>query len=187
MTRATDSGGERQRWHAVSFDDPDVTVAAVRTLRSEGYGVADVYTPFAVHGMDEALGLAETRLPWATFVGGALGLGLGMGFQLWTHAVDWPLNIGGKTNVAWEALVPVAFEVTVLLAAFATVGALLFKGKLFPRGNPDALPSQPSLRVTDDRFVVVVTETDASFSLEEFNALCTDLGAESVTEGWRVK
>ncbi len=177
---------ERQRIHTVAFDDPDAALTAVRSFRDHGFEVTDVHTPFAVHGMDEALGLPETRLPWATFVGGVLGCCIGFGFQLWTHAVDWPLNIGGKTSIAWQALVPIGFELTILLAAFGTVGALLLRCRLFARLNPQTPATQPGPRVTDDRFVLLLAETDASFSMPSFHELCKSLGAKEVVDGWRV-
>jgi len=181
-----DRRAERQRIHTVAFDDPDAALAAVREFRSSGFHVADVHTPFAVHGMDEALGLPPTRLPRATLVGGLVGGVVGMGFQLWVHAMDWPLNIGGKTNMAWQALVPVGFEVTILVAALATVAALLLRGRLFVRVSGGTPAGQPHARVTDDRFVLLVMEEDGGFSPQRFRAHCARLGAREVVEGWSV-
>ncbi len=182
----------KQRWsedsgrlHSVIFDGPDGALQATRALREAGFEIKDVYTPFPVHGMEDAMGLRETRLPAATLVGGVLGLTLGFGFQAWTHNVGWPLNIGGKSNLAWPALVPIGFEVTILLAAFATVGALLFRARLFPQGIGSMPESQPDPRVTDDRFIVQVIERDGSFSRERFRELCRQAEANEVVEGWR--
>ena len=176
----------REQLHTVTFHSPKQSLNAVRVLREEGFEVREVYTPFAVHGMDEAMGLRETRLPAATLVGGVLGLSIGFGFQAWTHAVDWPLNIGGKSDLAWPALVPITFEVMVLLAAFATVGTLLLRGRLFPRLRGGTPRSQPDLRVTDDRFVLLIAETDGGFSTDRFQQICQEIGAEEVRIGWRV-
>ena len=182
----THQGSAPERVHTVTFGSPEGALQATRALREAGFEIKDVYTPFPVHGMDEAMGLRETRLPAATLVGGILGLTLGFGFQAWTHNTGWPLNIGGKSNLAWPALVPIGFEVTVLLAAFATVGALLFRSRLFPQGIGNTPESQPDPRVTDDRFVLMVVERDASFSIERFQELCEQAGAEEVVAGWRV-
>ena len=175
-----------RREHAVAFDDPHVALSAAHRLKQAGYYVVEAYTPFAVHGMDEALGFKESRLPWATMVGGTLGALLGLGFTLWTHAVDWPLNIGGKGFVAWEAIFPVAFEVVVLLSAFATLGALLFSSRLWPRTSPQTPRSQPGPRVSDDHFILVVEERDGSFDWEAFEQSCRSLNARNIQEGWRV-
>ncbi len=177
-------GAGKSRVHAVSFAEAPAALAAVRRLRAEGFEVHDVHTPFPVHGLDEALGLRPSRLGRMTFAGGVLGAAAAFGFQVWTHAVDWPLVIGGKTPLALPAQVPVSFELTVLFAALFTVFGLLARRRLFPRidGRP---ADQPHPRVTDDRFVVLVVERDAGFAPARFGELVTALGAVERAESWR--
>lgn len=177
---------ERRRVHALVFDEPEATVAAVRRLRAEGFDVGDVHSPFPIHGIEDALDMRPTRLAWATLAGGLIGGSLKLIFQSWVHIVDWPMNIGGKPDFSLPALVPVTFELTVLVAAFATLGALFVRRRLYPRQRPCRAARQPHLGVTDDRFVILVMEHDASFSPQRFRTLCAGLGALEVTEGWRV-
>ncbi len=173
----------RRRLHTLAFEGPQETLRAVRRLRQEGFEVHDVFSPFPIHGMDEALGLRETRLGLATLAGGLLGGISAFAFQIWTHAIDWPLVIGGKSPLALPAQVPVSFELTVLCAAFGTVGGLLLRRRLYPRL---AMPAaRPSPRVTDDRFVVLVIERDATFSPGRFRDLARALGTVEIVEGWR--
>ena len=182
--RDTDTAGSRSLVHAVSFRDALEALEAVRRLRALGYEVRDVHSPFPVHGMDEALGLRPSRLGQVTFAGGLLGGTVAFGFQIWTHAVDWPLVIGGKSPLALPAQVPVSFELTVLFAALFTVFGLLVRRRLFPR--IDSRPAdQPHPRVTDDRFVVLVVERDGTFSRARFLSLVVGLGAFEVSESWR--
>ena len=181
----TDDPDGRIRHHVLVFDDPERTLAAVKVLRSLGYEIGDVHSPFPVHGLSDALGLPPSRLSRATFVGGVTGLSLAVFLQLWTHARDWPLNIGGKTNLAGPALVPVAFELTVLLAAFGTVGALVVLGRLVPSLTGKAPASQPVKRVTDDQFAVLVVEQDASFSPAAFAQVCERLEPVQIRLDWR--
>ena len=176
---------ERRRVHALVFDDPARTLAAVKRLRDSGFDVGDVHSPFPVHGMEEALGMRPTRLAWATLVGGLAGGSLKLLFQSWVHIVDWPMNIGGKPDFSLPALVPVTFELTVLVAAFATLGALFVRRRLYPRPRPERAPRQPHLGVTDDRFVVLVMEHDGAFSPGRFRSLSSTLGAQEVIEAWR--
>ena len=61
--------------------------------------------------------------------------------------------------------VPVAFESAVLLAGFGSVFALLAVCRLFPGKQPTV--TNP--RVTDDRFVLVIDETDAAFDADQVN------------------
>ena len=171
---------DRMREHWLVFDDPEVCLSAVKTLRSEGYRIDDVHSPFPVHGIEEALGWRETRLGWATFVGGASGLAIAAALQLWTHMLDWPLNIGGKSDAALPALVPVAFELIVLIAAFATVGGLLLRSRLSPTAAGKRPSAQPLDEVSDDAFVVRVVEHDAAFSRPAFEDICRRVRAMTV-------
>lgn len=174
--------GERARFHAVVYDDDFATVAAAGRMHALGYRVADVLSPFPLHGIDEAIGLRPTRLSAATLAGGIAGAVLGLGFQAWVSVVDWPMNIGGKSDLALPALMPITFEVAVLLAAIATVAALVVSNRLRPSGR--ALDG-PLEGVSDDRFVIVVHETDGRFDVARFRALAHETGAARVIEGWR--
>jgi len=181
------SSHDRTRQHGLVFTDPETTLKAVKRLRAAGFEIADVHSPFPVHGINEAIGLAPTRLPWATFVGGSLGFIIAALLQTWTHSMDWPLNIGGKTKLAIPALVPVTFELIVLLAAFATVGGLLVRSKLRPTSHAERPKEQPIRRVSDDRFVVLVNERDGSFSRSEFDRMIKRLKPEKVLRDRRTQ
>src|ERR1043165_2532296 len=93
----------------------------VHAARQRGFPVADVYTPYPVHGMDEAMGLKPSRLSIFCFVCGLLGGVLAMTMQHWTMAIDWPINVGGRPFNSWPAFVPVGFEVMGLLGGFGVV------------------------------------------------------------------
>lgn len=172
------------RVHAVVFDDPHGALHAVHELRKRGFEIQDVHSPFPVHGMEEALGLRETRLAYGPLAGGILGLSLAVWLQTWTHAVDWPLDVGGKSMTAFPAIVPVSFELTVLIAGLATFVALVWSCRLRP--IKDAPASQPHPRVNDDRFVVLVVERDGSFVRDRLEALTDELGAEEFIDSWRI-
>lgn len=133
------------------FDSEEKVLDATRAVREAGYSLHDVYTPYAVHGLDEAMGLKPSRLTWVCFGAGLLGGSLALALQLYTSVVSWPLNVGGKPFNSFPAFVPVAFELTVLFAALITVGSFLARVKLFPGNRRAALP-----RVTDDRFAIAL-------------------------------
>lgn len=160
-----------------TFEHEDDLVAAATAVRAGGLHIVDAFTPYAVHGLDRAMGLRPSRLPWVCFVCGMVGV-LGMlWFEHWTAAIAWPIDVGGKP---WDSLpsdVPVAFEAGVLLAGFGSVFALFAVSRLFP--GKRARPIAP--RTTDDRFVLVIGETDAAFDvpsvehmLREFHAVATE-------------
>lgn len=167
-----------ERYMIAVFDDEKNTIAAVKDLVASGYRPADVYAPYAVHGLDRAMELPRTQIAKACAVAGFLGAGLKLFFQYWIAAVDWPLNVGGKPFNSLPAFVPVTFEVGVLLAAFGTVLALLWRSRLYPGKEADIIDP----RVTDDRFVVLLEEHDASFEHDRVRDLCLKNNAIEVEE-----
>ncbi len=160
------------------FENEQDTLAAVRLSRQRGFKIVDVYAPYAVHGVEEAMGLSPSRLPWIVFALGVLGAGLKVWFEYWTTAVDWPLNVGGKPFNSLPAFVPVTFEVMVLFAAVGAVFSFFFVCRLFP-GKKSVLPVSG---VTDDRFAVVLEETDSRFEPAEVQRMFEALHAVHVEE-----
>jgi hypothetical protein len=134
------------------FRNENDVVGATAAARKQGLDIVDVYTPYAVHGLDRAMGLPPSRLPWVTFVLGLTGALTMTIFQYWASAVDWPINVGGKPWHSWPAFAPVIFEVTVLMGGVGTVLFFLFWAGLRP-GNESPVGD---LRVTDDRFALVL-------------------------------
>lgn len=142
---------------AGSWESPAAVLAAARAARAAGLKVHDVYTPFPVHGMDEALDLEPSWLSKACLGFALLGLVAAMAFQFWVSVFDWPMNVGGKPFAASPALLPVAFEVTVLFAGLGTVGAFLF----FRGLSPARAPEVSGLGATDARFVLAFSLAEA--------------------------
>jgi Protein of unknown function (DUF3341) len=135
------------------FGDEAALLRATRALRAAGIAIEDAYTPYAVHGLDEAMGLPRSRLTWVCFAAGVFGASCALGFQLWTSVVSWPLNVGGKPFASVPAFIPVTFEFTVLCAALVSVAAFFIRSRLYPGRAAAPLP-----RVTDDRFALVLSE-----------------------------
>ncbi|MEW6755559.1 MAG: DUF3341 domain-containing protein [Candidatus Latescibacterota bacterium] len=142
-------------------------LAATAAVRQRGLTILDVYTPYAVHGLDRAMGLAPSRLPVVCFLLGLLGAAFKVWFEFWTTGVSWPLNVGGKPVNSLPAFVPVTFEVMVLCAGVSTVLAFLFVARL----GPGKKARVPHVSVTNDRFVLVIEEGDAAFDAEAVGAL----------------
>ena len=160
------------------FDDERKILAATRAARETGFVVVDVYTPFPVHGMDEAMGIRPSRLTWVCFLFGALGAGLALYFQFWTSAVDWPINVGGKPFDSLPAFIPIVFEITVLFASLGVVVALFLRCRLGPgRQAYDPVPG-----VCDDRFALQIELRGAVPSTEDFELLAAEHGALEVVD-----
>jgi hypothetical protein len=158
-------------------DEADILEVA-REARERGLKIVDVYAPYAIHGMDKAMGLAPSRLPWICFLLGLAGAAFKVWFEYWTTAVNWPINVGGKPWNSLPAFVPITFEVMVLFAGISTVIAFFLVGNLFPWRKPRLV--HPS--VTNDRFALVLEETDAAFDPQRVEEMLRRFHAVEVEE-----
>ena len=160
-----------------TFEREADVLAATAAAREAGLTIADVYCPYAVHGLNHAMDLPASRLPWVAFVVGAAGVIGSAFFQYWTSAVNWPINVGGKPWNSWPAFAPVTFEVMVLCAGVSTVVAFLWRAGLRP-GHRSVLSH---LRVTDDRFALALRETD-TFDRATVEAMLSRFQPVAITE-----
>jgi mono/diheme cytochrome c family protein len=150
------------------FDSADALMTAIDGVKPKQLGKLEAYTPYAIHGIDEALGLRRSPVGAMVMVMGILGALTAFGFQYWMSAVDYPIVTGGKAPWSWEAFVPIMFEVTVLFATFtAGLGMLFLLNKLPFFGHP-VLASKAIAGITRDRFALAV-EADSK-GAEHFNA-----------------
>jgi len=157
------------------FENEDQILAATTAARTSGMTIHDVYTPYAVHGMDDAMGLRPSRLPWVTFIAGLTGLACAWGLQYYTSVVSWSLNIGGKPYHSLPAFIPVMFELTVLFAALWSVAALFARERMYPGARPKVLPG-----VTNDRFALAIVTEAARFDKESATQFMNRHGAIEV-------
>ncbi len=139
------------------FEGPEEILAAARRVRASQFKDWDCYTPFPVHGMDEAQGLKRSLLPFVTLAAGLTGFLFAFGLQYWTSAVDWPINVAGKPFNSWPAFVPVMFELTVLFAGLSTVGAMFVIN-----GLPNLTKRTPDLGITNNKFAIMIDAPRAS-------------------------
>lgn len=138
------------------FDDAPSLIAATAKVRDQKYQYFDAFTPYPVHGLEHAQGLKRSPLPFVTFGAGITGCTIGFLLQYWTSAVDWPLNVGGKPFNSWPAFVPVMFELTVLLAALSTVGAMFLLN-----GLPNTKRKIVDPSITNNRFALMIESPPA--------------------------
>jgi hypothetical protein len=118
-----------------SYEYLDSTVDAIAGLRKAGFKNVKAYAPYPEHHIEAALGYGQSPVRVFTLVGGLTGTATGFAFTAWT-SMDWPLVVGGKPIVSIPAYVIIAFELTVLFGALATVIGLFILSKL-----PDLRPA----------------------------------------------
>jgi len=170
----------RALWGVLAeFDTPAALARAAREVRDLGYTRWDCYSPFPVHGLDRAMGLADTRLPWVVLGAGITGAAAAIGMQGWMNAVDYPLIISGKPMFSLPASIPIAFEMTVLFSAIAAFLAMFAFNRL-PQLYHPTFQSERFRRVTNDRFFLAVEAADPRFDAQGTETLLRRLGSAHV-------
>ena len=146
--------------YLLTLNSPEELLDKIKELKSEGKEIQEVYTPFYVHGLAEALGLKHTRLGKATFLYGFIGLFFGCWLTYFTMIKDWSMDIGGKPNATfWQNLpsfVPVIFELVVYFAAHLLVISFFIRSRLYPFKKAE----NPIKKSSDDKFVIQVRDNN---------------------------
>ncbi|AEA43176.1 DUF3341 domain-containing protein [Fluviicola taffensis] len=165
------------------YDDDDVLKDGAKKLVAKGVKVADVFSPFPIHGIDPIIGVKQTRLGIMAFLYGLTGTALATLGMNYFMIHDWPMNIGGKPNDSYLdnvlAFIPITFEFTVLCAAHGMAITYLLLNKTLP-GMP---ATNPDPRTTDDKFVMELRLSDNNqFSEGELMAMLNDTGVVEVDQ-----
>ncbi|OYP31613.1 quinol:electron acceptor oxidoreductase subunit ActD [Rhodopirellula sp. MGV] len=163
------------------FTTVDTLLSACRRIRDAGYTKTDAYTPFPVHGIDKALGIKPTILPWICFFAGLTGTCIALTMEIWMNGVDYKYIISGKPFISLPAFIPVAFELTILLASFgAFFGMWALNG--LPRFSNPMFTDPRFDRATDDRFFLYIDAKDERYDAAGVRSLLTDTGSDYVSE-----
>ena len=159
------------------YADDDELLEAIHTFNKEGIAIKEVYTPFPVHGLDKAMGLAPTRIAICAFIYGLVGLSIYTALMNFIMINDWPQDIGGKPSFSYidnmPAFVPIMFEGTVFFAAHLMVITFYMRSKLWPFKQAE----NPDVRTTDDHFLM---EVGIHGNEEELVSFFTNTGAVEV-------
>lgn len=164
----------------VEFDNPDSLMAAANKALDSGYSKMDSFTPFPVHGMPEAIGFREAKVPWIVFWSGVTGAICGLGLEWWVSAEAYAHNIGGRPYFSWPNFVPPMFETTVLFSAFGAVFSMIILNKL-PQPHHPVFAAQNFERASQDRFFLLVQADDPNFNEEETAQFFRSMDALNVT------
>ena len=171
---------EMQTYGAIaSFDGPKELLEAAKKIRSAGYKKFDCHSPFPIHGMDDAMGLGQSKVGFIAGAGGVFGFALALWLQWWTSAVDYPLVIAGKPFFSYQAYVPVTFGLTVLFAALGAFFGMLHFNKL-PRLFHGVFYSERFSKVLDDAFYVSIESEDPLFNREETTRFLDSIGGKDI-------
>lgn len=159
------------------YNDDDVLKDGAKKIVAKGVKVAEVFSPFPIHGIDPIIGIENTRLGIMAFLYGLIGLTLATFGMRFFMIHDWPMNIGGKPSFTYLdnilAFIPITFEFTVLCAAHGMAITYLLRNKTLP-----GMPAQnPDPRTTDDHFVMEIRlSQNTQFTAEELEAMLKETG-----------
>jgi len=167
--------------YLAEFGVVEELIAGAKKVRDAGYTRWDAHTPFPVHGLDDAMGIEPSRLPFFVFGAGALGAAAGLALQWWTNAFDYKLIISGKPFFSIPANIPVTFEITVLASALAAFFGMLVFNDL-PMWYHALFRSERFRRATSDRFFLSIEARDPLFDRQETRALLESLPGATVEE-----
>lgn len=172
---------KRPYGYLAEFDSPQALAHAAEKVRDAGFTRWDVHTPYPVHGMDDAMGLGRSRLPYFVFFGGVTGLATGFLLAYVTQVLIYPTIVQGKpANIfTTPAFFPVMFELTILFSAFTTLFTLLILCGL-PRFNHPVFASRQIHRATDDGLFLAIEARDPLYERDETRAMLEKIGGRNI-------
>ncbi|MEI8309561.1 MAG: DUF3341 domain-containing protein [Verrucomicrobiota bacterium] len=155
---------------------------AAEKIRDAGFQRWDVFSPFPIHGMDEAMGMKRSLLGKIVFLGGLTGFLTAVTLEFVPTSFLYPLIVAGKpTNLfTVPAFFPIMFELTILISAFTAVFGMLIMNGL-PRLNHALFNWDRFKKVTEDKFFVAIESGDPKFSERSVRDFLESLGGTNVT------
>jgi len=163
------------------FATADALLAAARAARAHGYAQFEAYSPFALEGLGELVGLKHNHVPLLTLLGGIAGGAATYFLQWYSAVIDYPINVGGRPLNSWPAFLPATFEITILGAALAAaIGMLALNG--LPQLYHPLFALEEFELATRNRFFLCLPARDPAFELARSAALLHGLDPLLVRE-----
>lgn len=167
--------------YLAEFKSASALYKAAEKIRDEGIRKWDCYSPYPIHGLDGAMGLKRSILPWFVFIGGVTGCATAFALAYSTQVLIYPTVVQGKpANIFTTAdFFPIMFELTILFSGFTVLFGLLGLMQL-PRLNHPLFNSKQFHRVTDDGFFIAIEARDAKFTPDGTRQLLAEIGGENI-------
>lgn len=165
--------------YIAEFDSPSAILKASKAVVKEGYTNFDTYSPFPIHGIEKAMNLPDSKLPWIVLMGGVLGCTLGFSLQTWVSTFAYKLVISGKPLFSYQAFVPVTFELMILFSAFGAVFGMFALNKL-PQPYHPVFHKKSFKKVTCDGFFLTIEATDFKFHVDKTKVFLESIGGSDI-------
>jgi len=163
------------------FESPEELLEAAEKARLAGYKKMDAYSPFPVHGLSDAIGFRDAKVPFMVFIGGLCGVAFGFTLIWYTATIDYPLNVGGKPFNSLPSYIPISFECTVLFSALTAVFGMLAVNKL-PKPYHSIFNTPGFERASQDRFFLAIEADDPAYDLKTTKEFLSGMHPVSVNE-----
>lgn len=169
------------------FDSAAALFHAAEQVRDRGFKRWDVYSPFPIHGMDDAMGLGKSIVSYIVLCGGIAGFLTAVALEFIPSTITYPLIVQGKPAALRDggfftvpAFFPIMFELTVLFSAFAAVFGMLFMNRL-PRWHHPLFNWDRFAKATDDGFFLAIEASDPRYAQANVLELLQHAGAKNIT------
>lgn len=164
------------------FDDAETLVAAIRTLRDEGYAGLEAFSPYPLEELSQALGFRSRWLTVAALAAALLVAAAGYGMMWYSGVVDYPYVVGGKPLHSWPPFALIAFVMAILAAVLTAVLGMLFSNRL-PRPYHPAFNADIFERASDNAFFLLASvEALPHGDTGTLRSRLGELGAEDIQE-----
>src|SRR2546430_12197480 len=98
------------------FTEPDACVEAARRLREGGVQGLDAYSPYPLHGIDDALAIQRSKVPVVALTGGVLGALGGYTLPWDLNRRAYPIHVGSRPQPRFSTNIPLTLESGLLIA-----------------------------------------------------------------------
>tara|TARA_B100002052_G_scaffold60622_1_gene53674 strand:+ start:367 stop:903 length:537 start_codon:yes stop_codon:yes gene_type:complete len=163
------------------FKDPKALMNAAESVKNEGYIDFDCYSPFPIHGLDDAMGLSRSIIGYIVGIGCIVGATAGLGLQWWSSTIEYPIIISGKPFFSWQAYMIITFVLMVLGGAFSALIGMFHLNRM-PTFHHPLFNSENFKKATDDGFFMSIEYKDPLFDLEGTKEFLESLGSISIEE-----
>jgi hypothetical protein len=167
--------------YLAEFESASALYKAAEKCRDAGFRKWDCFTPYPVHGLDAAMGVKRSILPYFVFFGGLTGFFTAFLLAYITQVGIYPTVVQSKPSNIFTvpAFFPIMFELTVLFSGFTALFGLLGLCQL-PRLNHPLFASRQFARVTDDGFFIAIEARDPKFSADGTKGFLDEIGGANI-------
>ena len=163
------------------FKNPADLLHAAEKVKENGYLDYDCFSPFPIHGLDEAMGLSRSIVGYIVGIGCIVGASAGLGLQYWASTIEYPMIISGKPLFSWQAYMIITFVLMVLGGAFSALLGMFHLNKI-PTFHHPLFNSENFKKVTDDGFFIVIESKDPEYNMEDTKLFLKDIGGYNIEE-----